>query len=395
LQIPTCPPVCGNRNAPATSARASGPLDDAGRLQITLSGAPARVVTEQAPLAWQVVHGRRVPVAARFVLGSDGTLSFAVDGYDRAWLLVIDPLLSYSTFLGGVGGDSIAAVALDPAGNICVTGFTYSPDFPLQNPLQPTLGGSIDVFVTKLNASGATLVYSTYLGGIHTDDGMDIAVDGWGNAYVDGVTLSPDFPLASPLQPVMHSDQDAFVAKLDPAGTALVYSTFLGGSSDDTGHGIAVDGAGVATVSGGTNSLDFPLQDPLQSTLGGGVDAMVAQIAADGNALLFSTYLGGNVSGDESYDMALDPAGNIYVVGWTWSSDFPMSGPSFQPVFGGRYDGFIAKISRDVPAAARVVEITAQPAGGDTTSAWWLVALLVVAGLAGATQVRRGRREPG
>jgi hypothetical protein len=172
-------------------------------------------------------------------------------------------------------------IAVDTAGNAYVTGRTQSPDFPTVNPLQPTYGGGdSDAFVTKVNPSGSALVYSTFLGGSNEEFGFGIAVDTAGNAYVTGATLSPDFPTVNPLQPTLGGGFDAFVTKLNPSGTALVYSTFLGGRDLDRGNGIAVDSAGNAYVTGETSSPNFPTVNPLQPTFGGGfADAFVAKIA--------------------------------------------------------------------------------------------------------------------
>ena len=192
--------------------------------------------------------------------------------------------LVYSTYLGGSGDDAGSSIAVDAAGNAYVTGRTDSSNFPgmAGSAIQPTLGGSQDAFVTKLNAAGMTLVYSTYLGGSGGDLGERIAVDGVGNAYVTGVTLSSNFPgtASSPIQPTFGGSQDVFVTKLNAAGTALVYSTYLGGSGDDAGLGIAVDAAGNAYVTGIASSSDFPgtAGSAIQSTFGGSQDAFVAKI---------------------------------------------------------------------------------------------------------------------
>ena len=151
-----------------------------------------------------------------------------------------------------------SGIAVDSAGNACVAGYTNSSDFPTENPLQPLNGGSTDTYVAKLNPSGSALVYSTYLGGSGDDQGLGIAVDSAGNAYVTGPTYSPDFPTQNPLQAEMRGNYDAFVAKLNPSGSALVYSTYLGGSGEEAGHGIAVDSADNAYVTGIQPPLTFP-----------------------------------------------------------------------------------------------------------------------------------------
>src|SRR5262249_34253343 len=178
------------------------------------------------------------------------------------------------------------------------TGRTYSTNFPTTaGAFQPALGGSGDAFVAKLNAAGNALVYSTYLGGSDLDQGNGIALDGAGNAYVTGHTFSTNFPTAGPGPTAGGGSGDAFVAKLNAAGNALVYATYLGGSGNvhggDSGQGIAVDGPGNACVTGTTNSLNFPTANPLQAAYGGSGDAFVAKLNAAGSALVYSTYLGG------------------------------------------------------------------------------------------------------
>jgi hypothetical protein len=232
---------------------------------------------------------------------------------------------------------------VDGAGNAYVTGQTVSTDFPTSNPLQPTNHGNYDAFVAALDPTGTTLLYSTYLGGGLNDLGVGIAVDGAGNAYVTGQTLSTDFPTSNPLQPTNYGINDAFVAALDPTGATLLYSTYLGGSLNDEGVGIAVDGAGNAYVTGITASTDFPTSNPLQPTNLGSYDAFVAAIDRSGATLLYSTYLGGG-NNDWGNGIAVDGAGNAYVTGVTYSTDFPTSNP-LQPTNHGSYDVFVAKIA--------------------------------------------------
>jgi hypothetical protein len=194
--------------------------------------------------------------------------------------------LVYSTYLGGNGNDESYDIAVDGSGNAYVTGLTLSSNFPTAGPLQPASGGGMgDAFVAKLNPSGSALVYSTYVGGGGTDRGNAIAVDGLGNAYVTGSTGSSDFPTASPIQAVSGGTQnDAFVAMLNVSGSALVYSTFLGGSANDLGSGIAVDGAGTAYVTGQTRASNFPTASPLQATVGGVYDAFASKLCCGRDA---------------------------------------------------------------------------------------------------------------
>jgi hypothetical protein len=279
--------------------------------------------------------------------------------------------LVYSTYLGGTGGEGGSGIAVDAAGNAYVTGGTDSPDFPTQNPLQPGFGGGdcgvfpcADAFIAKLNAAGSALVYSTYLGGSGGDGGGGIAVDAAGNAYVTGGTGSTDFPTKNPLQPALNGINNAFVTKLNAAGSALVYSTYLGGSGGDGGLDIAVDSAGNAYVIGGTGSTDFPTADALQPALGGSGDAFIAMLNAAGSALVYSTYLGGsiesNLFNEYGLGIAVDSAGNAYVMGVTDSTDFPTVNP-IQPAFGGGgiffNDAFVAKIATGLVTVHIAIDI--------------------------------------
>lgn len=297
----------------------------------------------QKPIVYQEVDGAKQPIRGRYVLKNQHRAGFEVSAYDPSAPLIIDPTLSYSTYLGGSGNDLAQSIAVDSSGNSYVTGSTTSFNFPTANPRQSALSGSQDAFVTKLNATGSALVYSTYLGGSGSDGGSGIAVDSSGNAYVTGSTDSTNFPTANPLQPALGGPRDAFVTKLNPSGSALVYSTYLGGSGIDSGADIAVDSSGNAYVTGSTGSPNFPTANPLQPTLGGGFDAFVAKLNAAGSGRLYSSYLGG--SGDEFVNgIAVDSTGNAYVTGSTQSTDFPTANP-LQSSFGGVRDAFVAKFN--------------------------------------------------
>jgi len=263
--------------------------------------------------------------------------------------------LVYSTYLGGSfgqfpynGNESGYALAMDGAGNAYVTGFTDAYDFPTVNPLQSTLGGFADAFITKLPPAGGPLVYSTYLDLVPLIGGgtvgYGIAVDGSGGAFVVGETIDADDLAGSPgtESPGVF---DAFVARIAPAGNALVYSSVFGGISEDAAYGVALDGAGNATVAGYTTSPDFPTVNPLQGSLGGFVDAFVAKLSADSISFVYSTYLGGS-DGDAAYGVALDGAGNAYVTGGTGSEDFPTVDP-IQGTKASSSDAFLTEISAD------------------------------------------------
>jgi hypothetical protein len=282
------------------------------------------------PVVYQEKDGARQLVAAQYAITNRNRVGFEVAGYDARRPLYIDPvtdMLIYSTYLGGNSLDTGWAIAVDSVGNAYVTGDTYSSNFPTMNPLQAANGGGNDAFVAKLNSAGSALVYSTYLGGSGIEHGYGIAVDSAGNAYLTGLTSSTDFPIKNPLQAASGGGSDAFVAKLNSAGSALVYSTYLGGSGDDFGADIAVDSAGSAYVTGSTGSTNFPTTlGAFQPAFGGGyTDAFVAKLNPSGSAFVYSTYLGG--SGSENTfghgGIAVDSAGNVYVTHDTTSSNFP------------------------------------------------------------------------
>ena len=314
-------------------------IDDKGDLVLGGGGDEVRF---EKPQVYQDAGRTRKAVEGGYWMAAANTISFCLGDYDRSKPLVIDPVLAYSTYLGGEAEDAGTAIAVDSLGNAYVTGYTEG-DFPTMNPLQPYESADDSAFVTKINSSGSALVYSTYLGGNQGNPGYGIAVDSAGDAYVTGSTTSNNFPTLNPLQPHLEGDANAFVAKLNPTGSALVYSTYLGGSVDDVGMGIAVDRAGNAYVTGLTESTNFPTRNPLQPTYGGGYNnAFVAKINPSGSALVYSTYLGGSMD-EVGFGIAVDSSGNAYVTGLSGSPDFPTKNP-LQSTLDGTYDAFVAKI---------------------------------------------------
>ena len=330
-------------------------LDDGGDLEIE---ALNRKFLQARPMAYQEVNGTRETIAARYVVEGNSQIGFEIGAYDSNRALIIDPVFSYSTYLGNA---AINSVAVDRAGNAYVTG-TYSLD---------NFGPSFDAFVMKLNPEGTALVYSTFLGGSDRmipkgiqNGAFDIAVDSNGNAYVTGSTTSKDFPTTpgafqTALQGTIAGRKSAFVTKLNATGDALAYSTYLGGSDNfsSSGQAIVVDEAGNAYVTGSTESMNFPLVNPLQSINRGGTcfggdvvflchtEAFVTKLNALGTGLIYSTYLGGERD-DSGSDIAIDGAGSAYVVGTTSASGFPTKNP-LQPLNAGSTDLFIAKLSAD------------------------------------------------
>jgi Beta-propeller repeat/RTX calcium-binding nonapeptide repeat (4 copies) len=258
--------------------------------------------------------------------------------------------LSYSTYLGGSGQDEGRGIALDGAGGAYVTGSTASTDFPTTaGAFDQTHNGEFDVFVTKLAPTGATLAYSTFLGGSRFDLGNGIAVDTSGAAYVTGVLatvteVSTDFPTTPGAFDRTVNGGDAFVAKLAPTGTALAYSTFLGGSSGESGQGIAVDGAGAAYLVGLSASTDFPTTPAaFDQTHNGGSDSYVTKLSPTGATLSYSTLLGGS-AGDFGAGITVDAAGAAYVTGSTESTDFPTTPGAFDQTHNGEFDVFVTKL---------------------------------------------------
>ncbi|GAB4204661.1 MAG: SBBP repeat-containing protein [Bacteroidia bacterium] len=297
-------------------------------------------------------------VASRFEKQGN-TWKIAVGNYDKTQDLIIDPLI-YSTYIGGSHTDQGNSIAIDGSGNAYVTGYTSSADYDITaGAFQTTMalgGGDANVFVTKLNSTGTSLIYSTYIGGSDWDYGRSIAIDGSGNAYVTGRTKSTDYDITTGAFQITYGggDYDVFVTKLNSTGTALVYSTYLGGSNYDEGLSIAIDSSGHAYVTGKTESTDYNITaGAFQTTYGGGTsffngDVFVTKLNSTGTALVYSTYLGGS-SADGGYGISIDGSGNAYVTGETMSTDYDITPGAFQTTnggsFGGSFDVFVTKLN--------------------------------------------------
>lgn len=314
-------------------------LAPGGELVLAVGGNKIR---QQPPRVYQQIGKERREVQGAYLLASAREIGFQLGEYDRAHPVLIDPVLIFSTFVGGGTQDYGRGIAVDSSGAY-ITGATFSTNFPTAAPRQTAPGGNFDAFVLKLNPTGSALIYATYLGGGGADYASAIAVDGSGNAYVTGWTTSSNFPTANPRQPTGHSTQDAFVMKLSPTGSSLVYSTYLGGNDDDFGRAIAVDGSGAAYVAGSTQSTDFPTASAYQGTNRGTVDAFVSKLNPSGSAFAYSTYLGGALV-DEIWGIALDTTGAAYLVGTTTSNDFPVAS-AFRATRAGSSDAFVTKFS--------------------------------------------------
>ncbi|MEO7142313.1 MAG: SBBP repeat-containing protein [Bryobacteraceae bacterium] len=380
-------------------------IDSAGDL---IAGAGRSETRFRKPVIYQrQPDGAERSVRGGFHLDKGQTITFDLGDYDARLPLIIDPILAFSTYLGGGGSDTGYGVSVDPSGNIVIAGETYSAAL---TPNNPALRSNKDAFVVKLNPSGTAVLYSTFLGGSQSDSARAIAVDAIGNAYVAGITTSSNFPTTPgayqtayggqedgfafklnssgnvvystllgstgsdnavavavdaagdayvagytssgtyPVTPGVVQSQfkggyyDAFVTVLNPAGSGAIYSTLLGGSGSDVAYSIAVDSSGSAYLGGYTTSSDFPMQNAMQVSYGGLGDGFVAKLNSTGSQLFFSTYFGGSAF-DEITSIALDAAQNVYAGGFTGSIDFPATAGAFQTSNHGSYDAFVAKLN--------------------------------------------------
>lgn len=358
-------------------------IDSTGDLQLATAGGELRL---QKPTIYQIIDGQQHNVEGRFVLheakvGSQtAQVGFQVAAYDKAQPLVIDPVLSYATFLGGSNdendsgnggrslcrsdpfsqvGSSNVGIAVDAAGNTLVVGQTqnYSAsisEFPLVDPLyERDKESGPDAFIAKISADGSQLLYSTYLGGDNADLATAIALDKTGNIVVTGLTHSSDFPVADTLFSAKSGPGtfDAFVAKISADGSQLLYSTYLGGTDNDAGLAVTADSAGNAMVTGATFSADFPVANPLSTNnhLGDQLpesDAFVTKLSADGTQLLYSTYLGGKNGNDVGCAIAVDSSDNALVTGIANSGDFP--------TVNARYPNYLGPTTQDMPGRVTI-----------------------------------------
>jgi uncharacterized repeat protein (TIGR01451 family) len=338
-------------------------VDEDGDLLLHVDG---RIVRQHRPVAYQTIGaGERRPIAAAYCISGPRHAKIEVGDYERAQPLVIDPVLSYSSYFGGNDDDQVRAVEVDAAGNIYLTGVTESTVFPVLNAIQATKAGGIsttDAFVTKLDPSGRTVLFSTFLGGAGNENTASetigsLALDANGNVFVAGDTTSADFPaIANAFQPTyaasLNNPSDGFIVKLTSTGE-LVYGSYIGGTDSDQVNAVEVTAGGEVVISGRTRSTQaegFPLVNARDAVLGGGADAFVARISASGSALVYSTYIGG--AGDEfsfyRSGMALDAQGNVFISGITTSLDYPTTvGVIRTARNNATNEGFVTKLSAD------------------------------------------------
>ncbi|QQS48740.1 MAG: SBBP repeat-containing protein [Acidobacteriota bacterium] len=347
-------------------------IDEGGALVVESAGEKIR---QPRPVVYQEFGGRKRFVGGSYRLFPNNRVGFEIGDYDEMRPLIIDPVMIYSTFIGGSNYDDATIMTTDAAGNIYLAGYTKSFDLPVISAVQPARAetsppycgaeGCWEAFVAKLDPGATRLIFMTYLGGTKDDFGFGLAVGPGGDVYVTGWTESSDFPVtAGAVQPYYKGVIDVFVTRLSADGQRLVYSTYLGGSYYDWAYSLAVDGAGAAYLTGQTESDDFPCVNPYQAELSGyrDVDAFVAKLSPDGGALQYSTYLGGH-NEDAGNAIAVDAEGCAYLTGSTFSNDFPVTDGAWQTKSGGSYDVFVTKFGPD--GSAPVFSTLVGGDGGD------------------------------
>jgi Beta-propeller repeat len=288
------------------------------------------------PVAYQETSNGRREIAANYVPSGAQSFRIKVGPYDSDQPLIIDPVLSYSTYLGGTKNQFLSRIAADSAGFAYIAGFTTSADFPsTAGALQVTAKNATSTaFVTKLNKDGTALVYSTFLGGTGSEEASAIAIDSLGNAYVVGGTSSSDFPITSgTAYQTTDRGGHGFFTELDPAGANLLYSTYLSGSATDRLQAIAVDSAGNAYITGATTSTDFPIlpgtaiqttNNAATTSTGTVFLSRMDPTKVGTGSLVYSTFLGGT-GGESGLGVAVDASSNAYITGYTSSTDFPLT----------------------------------------------------------------------
>jgi hypothetical protein len=305
------------------------------------------ILQQNKPQLYQEIAGKRQVIEGRYQLLSDNKVGFKVEQYNQQYALVIDPVLVYSSYLGGGKSDSGIAISVDEQGSAYVLGQTRSTSLLFEDGVQSQLAGKTDLFIAKFNPAGNALEYATYLGGSDDDLPRDLTIDDNGYAYIVGMTRSTDFPINNAIQATHKGGRyDTFITKLSPEGNQLDFSTYLGGGNIEQGNSIALDADNNIYITGTTRSSDFPTINAFQSTLAGNYDAYISKISNDGSQLIYSTFIGGN-SREISRAIAVDSRGHATITGYTASrSDFPLQN-EIQSTNAGRYDAFITQLTAD------------------------------------------------
>jgi len=341
-------------------------LNQSGDLIIKTAG---RDIVDQAPVAYQVINGSKVKVDCSYKIGAENTVTFTLGSYNKEETLIIDPVLRYSLYFGGEGRDQGNCIAVDNDGYAYFIGTTWSDHLKyLKNQtmtsgmsaqglapgsVQPYYGGGDkDAFIIKINPDGTDLVYISYIGGSGTDEGTGLVIDKEGNAYIGGGTNSADFPVKNAFRNKISGGYDAWVAKLDPSGKDLVFSTYVGGTSDDFAYGIAIDDKKDVFITGETKSWDYPVVNRYQlSPFGGLSDAFITKLVPEGNSIVYSNFIGGSAN-EAGSAVTIDPNGYACIVGQTESPNFQVIKP-YQSKLKGTFNAFVTKFDPEgkYPAA--------------------------------------------
>jgi hypothetical protein len=337
-------------------------LDASGNLVLQTNSGPIHF---KSPVVYQESNGSRVPVTGAYVVNDQTHISFQVGRYDSSKPLVIDPVLVYSTYLGGSGDEQPAGIAVDTAGNVYVAGYTDSTDFPLAA-LGTLPAGQTHVFVAKLDPTGSTLIYADYIGGNSQDYGYALVLDSADDVYVTGSTASSDFPLVNPYQGTYPGSFNGFLTEVSADGSSILYSTYLGGNGSDQPASIAIDGLGEAVVAGNTTSTNFPVVNAYQATASpnqgdvSGNYGFVTKFSSDGSYLVYSTYLAGNSNVSYNcgstpcwpspysgvYGLSVDSSGSAYAAGITNTYNFPTTTAAYLTTDSTQQNGMVGFVTK-------------------------------------------------
>ncbi|MDP9170156.1 MAG: SBBP repeat-containing protein [Acidobacteriota bacterium] len=314
-----------------------------GRLTVSNASGQFR---EDKPVLFQEAGAERKSVPGEFQVFEDGTVGFSAGIYDRSKPLIVDPVILFSGYVGGASQTTITSLAVNSFYNIIVAGWTLGSDFSTSGSAQSRNGGGVDAFVAGFSPAGGSMIFCTFLGGSGDDRAFGVTVDASNNTYVTGWTSSANFPVMGALQPRLSGSRDAFITKLNAAGSALVFSTYLGGSGVDSGNSIVLDSTGAVIIAGDTTSANLPVTAAaFQRRLGGAQDAFVAKLTLAGTAVQYLTYYGGSAT-EHCTAVKVDALNQISFGGSTYSINLPVINAA-QPQSGGGQDGFVARLSAD------------------------------------------------